>query len=134
MNSLPLFPSKRCFIFDVICNLCIMSKLILIMLSEAQFVFVINKIFVPRHSLFFPVLVPFLHFIGVSKPLQIPLLKFSLSEKEMSRCNLISEGFSDLCNSKRNFHAHGLSHILIIQIDSLARFSLQICSSLFSVY
>src|SRR5215204_97144 len=65
----------------------------------------------PLHSLFAPILVPFFLSTGPNKKLHFHLLKFTHSENKLPCHNLVPECFSNLCNTKRNFHSAGFLHI-----------------------
>src|SRR6476620_1802804 len=80
----------------------------------------------PLHSLGFPVLEPFHIRTGLDEELHLHLLKFTRAENEIPRRDFVSESFSDLRNSKRNFLPRGLLNIQEVHVRSLRSFRPQI--------
>ena len=74
----------------------------------------------------FPVVVPFHFFARAHKKLHFHLFKFAHAEDELTCYNFISEGFANLCNPKRDFHAARFLDIQEVDEDTLRSFWAQI--------
>src|SRR3990167_7218167 len=111
-----------------------MRPLRIFMFSESQFRTLHTQTFVPIQTLTFPIAKPFvsLCLIRSNKKLKFHLFKFPRTVSEVSGCNFISEGFSNLGNSEWDFNASGTYHIFKIDKSTLSNFSTQINLGLFS--
>ena len=58
--------------------------------------------------------------------MQVPLLELTLAEEEVTRGDLVTEGLTDLADTKRNLHARGLDNIVKVEVDVLASFTAQV--------
>src|SRR4029079_845634 len=81
---------------------------------------------VPFHSYFLPGLIPFFLCTGTNKVLHLHLFKLSHAENKLSCYNFISECFSNLCDTKRNFQATCFLDIQKVYKDPLGCFGSQI--------
>ncbi len=91
------------------------------MLTNTQF-------FMPIQPFRQPFIIIFLIRSGFHKILHFHLFKFPHSEYKLPGNHLIAKSFSDLCDTKRNFLAGSIHHILKIHKNSLCRFRTQIHS------
>src|SRR3990167_11398220 len=128
VNSLKFLPTKRRIIFNICCKASVMGSFIGIMISIAKIFFFNTQINVPSHSLFFqkPENLFCLFVIRSHKIFQFHLFKFPTSESKIPGSNLVSESFSDLCNTERKFNPRRVNNILKINKNSLGNFSSKI--------
>ncbi len=80
----------------------------------------------PLQTGFFPIFIPLLLCTRSNKKLHFHLLKLTHAENKLTRDNFITKSFSDLCNTKGNFHSSGLLHIEKIDKNTLCRFGAQV--------
>src|SRR5690349_550576 len=59
----------------------------------------------PLHSFFFPEFIPLHFFAWLDEELHFHLFKFTHAEYKLARNDFISECFSNLGDTKRNFHS-----------------------------
>src|SRR5574344_832775 len=87
----------------------------------------------PVNTFIFPIIKPFEFFTWTNKKLHFHLFKLSHSENKFSCNNLISKCFTNLSNSKWNFHTACFININEVYKDTLSGFWAQIyCISTFS--
>ena len=80
----------------------------------------------PGHSQLLPLVEP-LHFgAGFNEKLHLHLFKLTHTEDELTCNDLVSEGFTNLGDTKRQLHTSGLLHIQVVNEDSLGRFGTKI--------
>src|SRR5947209_11613829 len=96
------------------------------MRAEAQAILMVYQPFVPLEAFLLPVVKPLLHLAGMHEELQIPLLELALAEQEVPRSYLIAEGLPDLTDTKGNLHARRFQHVIIVQVNVLARLTAQV--------
>src|ERR687890_908421 len=75
----------------------------------------------PRHAPLPPPLEPLTVGSRLHKELHLHLLELSSPENEVSRCNLVAKGLSDLSDTERNALSRGLQHVEIVHVDPLRR-------------
>ena len=80
----------------------------------------------PFHSFFFPVFIPFFLCAGPDKELHFHLFKFPHAENELPGYDFIAKCFTNLGNTKRNFHPSGFLHIQEVHKNSLCSFRSQV--------
>src|SRR5687768_15900121 len=80
----------------------------------------------PLHSLFFPVLEPFLVGAGLDEELHLHLLELTRPENEIPRSDLVPESLADLRDAERNSLACGLLDVQEVHVSALRRFGTQI--------
>src|SRR3954462_5264525 len=80
----------------------------------------------PVKSRFFPVFKPFFLCAGTNKELHFHLFKFTHTKNKLTSNNFISECFTNLRNSKWNFHTCCFLHIQKVYKNSLRCFRTQI--------
>src|SRR5437867_320974 len=104
MNPLRFIPAPWCFILNVPGCAGIMSTFIRSMLSEAQFLCIHSQAQIPFHSQFFHFIKNLHSFFLVRSDigLHLHLFKFPGPENKISRSYLVSECFTDLCDTERN--------------------------------
>src|SRR4051812_14448801 len=119
MDAFYFLKSNWKVIFDVTCSIRVMRQLHVIM--EAVFACRDAKAKMPFHSFGLPVFIPFLLRTRADKELHFHLLKLAHPENKLARHNLISKRFTNLCNTKRNFHTPGFLHIQKVYEDTLCR-------------
>src|SRR5712692_9786673 len=126
VDAFPFLPAEHRLVFDVEGLFGIVGKLIRPVCTEAQAIFVVDEVLVPVETELLPVVKPLLHFAGMHKKLQVPLLELAQTEQEVPRCNLVTEGFTDLADAEGNLHTRGLEHIFVVQEDVLAGLTAQV--------
>ena len=117
--ALKLLEAHREFILNVVCALCIVCQLIWTVLMPAQLILPDSHLLVVVPPLASPVLEPLHVVLGLYEVLHLHLLELAGSEDEVLGHNLVSECFSDLCDTERNLHSAVLHHILEVYIDTL---------------
>src|SRR6476661_6551001 len=80
----------------------------------------------PVQSCFLPIFKPFFLCTGANKELHFHLFKFSHAKNKLPCNNFIPECFTNLRNTKRNFHACSFLHVQKIYKNSLCSFRTQI--------
>src|SRR5579859_1822280 len=96
------------------------------MIAEMQAILMLNQRVIEAPALALPVIKPLLHLAGMDEVLQVPLRKLTLAEEEVARRDLVAERLTDLADAKGNLQPRRFQHILVIQIDVLARLAAQI--------
>src|SRR3989338_9167195 len=89
--------------FDITGCVCIMGQLNVVM--KAVVLITQAQLSVPLHPGFLPVFIPLHLFAWTHKKLHFNLLKFAHAENELTGYNLVAEGLTNLCNTKRNLHS-----------------------------
>ena len=82
--------------------------------------------FQPVEAELFPVGEPFQIGIRLAEEFQLHLFELAGTEGKVARCDLISEGFSDLADSERNLLSRGALYIFKVYKDALRRLRSQI--------
>src|SRR5437879_13728521 len=96
------------------------------MLAEVQAILVVDNPLVPLEAFFLPVVKPLLHLTGVDEELQVPLLELALAKQEVTGSDLVTEGLTDLADTKRNLHTRGLDNVVKVEVDVLASLTAQV--------
>ena len=78
--------------------------------------------FVPVQAGLLPFGEPYQLFSRTNKELHLHLFEFTHTENELTSHNFVTECFTDLCNTKRNFHTAGFLHIQEINKNTLSSF------------
>ena len=73
------------------------------MVTVTYFVFFQSEFRQPVQTEVFPIIKPFQICIRFAEELKLHLLKLSRTECKVTRCDLVSERFSDLSDTKRKF-------------------------------
>ena len=73
-----------------------------------------------------PVIKPFKVCARLAEEFKLHLLKFTHTENKFARCNLVSEGFANLRNAKRNFLSCCSLHICEVYENALCRFGAKV--------
>ena len=89
------------------------------MVTHTHLIFFDAKILQPFDTKFFPVREPFKVSIRYTEELQLHLLKFTSTERKVTRCDLISERFTNLTNTKRYFFTGCSLYIFKVYKNSL---------------
>ena len=63
----------------------------------------------------------------MTEPFHFHLFEFVRAVNEVTRRDLVAEGFADLCDTKRHAYAHAVDNVFIAEEDALRRFGTQIC-------
>ena len=119
VDAFHLFESKGEFEFDVHGRIGIVGQLFVWVLAE--FVSRCAQSQVPSHSGGRPLFVPFQFGARAHKKLHFHLLKLPHTEDKLPCYDLVTEGFADLGDAKRNLHAGGLLHVEEVDKDPLCR-------------
>ena len=82
--------------------------------------------FVPRQAILQPLIEPFFAFRWANKELDLHLFEFTGAKGEISGVDLVSKGFSDLGDSKREFFARNLENILKLDEHGLCGFGAEV--------
>src|SRR5436305_8085711 len=126
VNAFPLLPAQDSTILYIECLFCIVGQLISGMRTHTQTIPLVHNTLVPVKAELLPVHEPLLHFAGVHKELQIPLLKLTLAEQEITRCHLVAISLTDLADAEGNLHTRGFEYVIKVQVDVLASFTAQV--------
>ena len=90
-----------------------------------------SKCLVPFQTDLFPFCKPLKLSARLYKELHLHLLKLSHSEDELSCYNLVSESFTNLCNTKRQLHTAGFLYVQVVYKDTLSSLWSQVnCAAL----
>src|SRR5260370_39507133 len=126
VDTLPFLPSQDAPVLNIKCLFCVVRQFILRVLAKSQPILVIDDTLIPLEAILFPVVKPLQHLAWMHEELQIPLLELALAEQEVPRRNLVAESLPDLADTERNLQTRGLQHIIIVQVDVLARLTAQV--------
>ena len=74
----------------------------------------------------FPIFKPFEVGAGLAEELQLHLLEFAGAEREVAGRDLVSEGFTDLCDTERHAHTGRTLDVLEVHEDALRRFGTKV--------
>src|SRR5688572_1338947 len=104
MNTFKFGKAKWCFVLYVPRSSGIMCALVGLVFSKAKFVIAHPHGQIPLQSLLFPIFKPFFSFdlVRFDKKFKLHLLKFSAAKRKVTRSNLVSEGLTDLGDTKRD--------------------------------
>src|SRR5699024_803662 len=100
------------------------------MVSCAHLFFFNSKCFQPVKAVLLPVCMPLKIRSRLAEEFQLHLLKLSGTENKVTRCDLISERFSDLADTERNFLSGCTLHVFEVHKDTLGCLRAQINSIL----
>ena len=89
------------------------------MVACTHLVFFDTKVLQPVDTELTPVLEPVKIGSRFAEELQLHLLELSGTEGEVTRCNLVTEGLSDLTDSKGNLLSGGSLYVLEVYEDTL---------------
>src|SRR5690554_5999535 len=101
-NAPEFAPSKGKFVLEIRSGFAVMRKFLFFMISQPNIFHIHAKGFEPVCTEIPPVLKPFQIRSRFAEKFQFHLFELSCSESEIARRNFVSEGFSDLTDSKGN--------------------------------
>ena len=119
VNAFYFFEAKRKFVFDVHGCVGVVGQLFMWVLAE--FVSRCTQGQVPSHSGGSPLFVPFQLGARAHEKLHFHLFKLPHTEDKLTCYDLVTEGFANLSDAKRNLHAGGLLHVQEIDKNPLCR-------------
>ena len=124
MNTFYLFETKRHFKLNIGSCICIVSQLLMVMVT----IFCIAQAhcLMPFQASLFPFLEPIHLFARANKKLHFHLFELAHTEDELTSNDFITERFTDLSNTERHFHTTSLLYIQEVNEDTLCRFRTQI--------
>ena len=125
-NAPKLAPTKREFIFKVCSCFGIEAKLLLVVVTKSEVILADVKRIKPITAEASPIIKPFKVSAGFAEKFKLHLLKFSYTEDELTRCNLVTEGFAYLCNTERNFLSCCSLHVCKVYKNTLCSFRTEI--------
>ena len=120
-NAPQLTPSEREEILDIGRSLAVEAKLFRIMVTQAQLILFHAERFQPVEAEASPVLEPLKIRPRNTEELQLHLLKLTCTEGKVARCDLITEGLSDLSDTKRQLLSGSTLYVLKVDKDTLRR-------------
>ena len=127
----PLCSIEFKLIFNIDGALGVMRQLLFRVFKETQTIWIDSKIGVPSQTSVDPILVPLFIGTGNYKIFHLHLLKLTSAEDEVTGSNLVTEGFTDLTNSKRWLFTRCGRYVFKVNEDSLRSFWAQVCESRF---
>ena len=104
-----------------LCSLAVETEFFLIMITVTDFFFLQSQAIQPVQADLFPLREPFQVCIRFAEELQLHLLKLTGTESKVSGSNLITEGFSDLGNTKWQFLSGSSLYVFKVYKNSLGR-------------
>ena len=125
-NPPKLSPSEGEQELDIGGCLRIEGQFFLVMVTHTHFLVLHAKALQPVNTELFPVCKPLKISIRLTEEFQLHLLKFSGTEGKVSGCDLITEGFTDLTDTERNFLTGSSLNILKVNKNTLCCFGSQI--------
>ena len=125
-NSPQFSPAEREEVFKVGGCFGVEGKLFFLMVAQAQVFVGHAQIEQPFVAEVLPVLEPFEVGVRFAEEFQLHLLKFAGTEGKVSGSNLITERFTDLCDTERQLFAGGALNIGKVYKDTLCGFRAQI--------
>src|SRR5699024_9189125 len=112
VSDAPQFaPAEREEEFYVCGSFTVEGQLFFIMVAVTHFIFFQSERRQPVQAETLPVVKPLQICIRFAEELQLHLLELPCTECKVTRRNLISEGFTDLSNTERQFLSGGTLHI-----------------------
>ena len=118
-DSPQLAPAKWEQELNIRCTLAVEAKLFRRMVTCTHLIILDAKILQPVNTEFSPVTEPFHICTRLAEELQLHLLKLSCTECEVTRCDLVTEGLSNLTDTKRNLLTGCTLYILEVYEDTL---------------
>ena len=118
-NTPQLAPSEGEQEFHVCGSLAVEAQFLLVMVAVAHFLILQAQAVQPVKAELFPVSKPLQVCIRLTEKFQLHLLKFTGTEGKVSRCDLVTEGFSHLTDTKRQFLSGGSLYILKVYENTL---------------
>ncbi len=125
-DSPQLTPAEREQKFHICGSFAVKAQLFFVMITVAHLILFQAKRAQPVKTELLPICKPFQICIRLTEEFQLHLLKFTGTEGEVTRCNLITERFADLTNTERNFLAGGSLYIFKVYKNALCSFRSQI--------
>ncbi len=92
------------------------------MFTETKLLFLHTEGKQPVFAEFLPILIPFKIRTGFTEKFQLHLFKFTGTESKIAGGNFITEGFSDLADSERNFLSGSTLNIFKVDKNTLRSF------------
>ena len=117
VNALQLFKPKGKIKFNICCSIGIMSQFVVVMIPVLLVTH--SKSLMPLKPYLLPFCKPLQFSTRFYEELHLHLLEFSHSEYELPCHYLISESFSNLCYTKRQFHPARLLHVQKVYENAL---------------
>ena len=117
-NAPEFAPAEREGEFDIGGCFGIEGEFFRIMIAESHFLIFDAKVFQPLYAETSPVFKPFQVGIRLAEEFQLHLLKLTGTECEITRCDLITEGFAYLADAERHFLS-GCS-LYVLEVDKNA--------------
>ena len=105
---------------DEICgSLAVEAQLLFVMVTVTNFLILQAKRMQPVQAEALPVCKPLKVCVWLAEEFKLHLLELTGTEGEVSRCNLVTEGFTDLADTKRNLLTGGSLYVLEVYEDTL---------------
>ena len=118
-NSPQLTPSEWEQEFNIGCSLAVEAKLFRRMVSRTHFILFHAKALQPIDTETSPILEPLKVGTRLAEEFQLHLLELTGTESEVTRCNLVTERFTDLADSERNFLSGSTLYVFEVYEDTL---------------
>ena len=118
-NAPKLAPAERELVFYIGGAVGVMRKLGLLMLPQAHIFLVYAKGQHEVLAVFLPILVPVKLGAGRAEEFKLHLLKLAGTEYEVTRCDLVTERFSDLSDSERDLLSGCSLYVLKVYKNTL---------------
>src|SRR5699024_9999342 len=112
-------PSEREEEFHVRSCLTVEGKLLFVVVAVAYFIVFQTERRQPVQAEALPVVEPLKVCIRLAEELKLHLLKLSCTERKVTRCDLVAEGFSDLSDTERKLLSGCTLYVLEVYEDSL---------------
>ena len=125
-NAPQLAPAEREFIFDICCTLAVVRQFFRRVISQTDCILCHIQAQQEVFAVFSPVIQPFQICTGFAEEFQLHLFKFSGTEGEVTGCDFVTEGFTNLTDTEGQFFSCGSLHIFEVYEDTLCGFGTQI--------
>ena len=121
-----LAPSEREQKFQIGRRLAVEAQLFRRMVARAHLIRLDAKCLQPVDAVLFPVCKPLKVGSRFTEELKLHLLELSGTESKVTRCDLVTERFTDLTDTKRDLFAGGSLYVLEVYKDTLCSLRTQI--------
>ena len=125
-NSPQFSPSKREQELYVSCRFAVEAKFFRIMVTITNLIFFQSKRTQPVKTELFPICKPLQICSRLTEKFQFHLLKLTCTECKVTRCNLVTERFTNLGNTKWNFFTGSSLYVFEVHKNTLSSLRSQI--------